>query len=244
MSTSETEVQLRARVRALEDELEDERTRRRRQGQRSGDPRVGDWSDLTDRKVDELSRFFSGTIRAALEGIRVAADSASYFVEDVLERNVPERDESPSEVKRRLPTDLTRGVARSLDRAMDIPSRSINRFSRTYETAEQPGRQRRRTARSTRPTEERSRQQAVEQRDDYENWTKAELYGHATELEIEGRSEMTKEELIRAIQTAERPLEAWSKTELYERATELEIEGRSQMTREELIEAIRAAEPA
>ena len=33
----------------------------------------------------------------------------------------------------------------------------------------------------------------------YENWTKEELYGRAQELEIDGRSDMTKDELIDAL---------------------------------------------
>ena len=35
--------------------------------------------------------------------------------------------------------------------------------------------------------------------DAYEDWTKEELYERAQELEIEGRSEMTKDELIEAL---------------------------------------------
>lgn len=35
--------------------------------------------------------------------------------------------------------------------------------------------------------------------DAYEDWTKEELYNRAQELEIEGRSEMTKDELIEAL---------------------------------------------
>ena len=35
--------------------------------------------------------------------------------------------------------------------------------------------------------------------DAYEDWTKDELYHRAQELEIEGRSEMTKDELIEAL---------------------------------------------
>ena len=33
----------------------------------------------------------------------------------------------------------------------------------------------------------------------YEDWTKAELYDRAQELEIDGRSDMTKDELIEAL---------------------------------------------
>ncbi|MDX1467747.1 MAG: Rho termination factor [Acidimicrobiia bacterium] len=37
------------------------------------------------------------------------------------------------------------------------------------------------------------------QSDPYEEWTKDELYGKAQRLEIEGRSEMTKDQLIDAL---------------------------------------------
>jgi hypothetical protein len=239
MSVTETELRrLQARIRVLEDELEDER-RGRRRSQRYDDTRAGDWADLTDRKVDQLSRFFSGTIRATVEGIRVAADSATYFVEDVLERNIPERDESPTGMKRRMPTDLTRDAMRSFDRALEIPSRAAETFSRTFYEGE-TGRRRRRRASTT--AHERRGRTTVERDVDYEDMTKAELYEHASELNIEGRSEMTKDELAEAVRREQRPYEEWSKAELYDRASELNIEGRSEMTKDELIAAIRAAE--
>ena len=202
MSVTETELrQLQARIRVLEDELEDER-RRRRRSQRYDDTRAGDWADLTDRKVDQLSRFFSGTIRATLEGFRVAADSATFFVEDVLERNIPERDESPTDIKRRLPTDLTRGAVRSFDRALEIPSRAVETFSRTFDEGETGGRRTRRRTRTT-GYERRGRTTTFERDVDYEDMTKAELYERASERNIEGRSEMTKDDLIGAIRAAE-----------------------------------------
>jgi hypothetical protein len=239
MSTTETELRrLQSRIRDLEDELEDER-RRRRRSQRYEGTRAGDWTDLSDRKMDQLSRFFSGTIRATLEGIRVAADSATYFVEDVLERNIPEPDESPVDMMRRMPTDLSRGAMRSFDLALEIPSRAADTFSRTFYGSE-TGRGRRRRAGTTGYAR---RGRTTAERDvDYENMTKAELYERASDLNVEGRSEMTKDELAEALRREERPYEEWSKAELYERASELNIEGRSEMTKDDLITAIRAAE--
>ena len=35
----------------------------------------------------------------------------------------------------------------------------------------------------------------------YEEWTKEDLYGRAQELDIEGRSDMTKDELIKALRS-------------------------------------------
>jgi hypothetical protein len=91
----------------------------------------------------------------------------------------------------------------------------------------------------------------------YEERTVEELRERAGELEIEGRSSMTKDELIAALRnhrkqrsakngaakqepTADRRIyEERSIDELRERARELEIEGRSSMTKDELITALR-----
>ena len=73
--------------------------------------------------------------------------------------------------------------------------------------------------------------------------TKEALYDQAQELRVEGRSQMSKDELEEAVREAEadRP-ENQTKGELYERAQELDIEGRSQMSKDELANAIRNAE--
>lgn len=67
--------------------------------------------------------------------------------------------------------------------------------------------------------------------------TKEELLERARELDIEGRSSMTKQELAEAIETEE----SVTKEELLERAREAGIEGRSSMTKDELREALHAA---
>jgi hypothetical protein len=89
--------------------------------------------------------------------------------------------------------------------------------------------------------------------------TKEELYELATEYQIEGRSSMSKAELIEAIKRAggrvpddddtgedtatavDGAISMPTKEELYELAAEYEIEGRSSMGKAELIEAIRRA---
>ena len=96
----------------------------------------------------------------------------------------------------------------------------------------------------------------------YEERTVEELQERAAELQIEGRSTMSKDELIAALRnhrksrsaktdaaksqppTQDRPAdrrsyEERSIEELRERARELEIEGRSSMTKDELIAALR-----
>ena len=79
--------------------------------------------------------------------------------------------------------------------------------------------------------------------------TKEMLMERARDLDIEGRSDMTKEELLEAIEEATdengrgkgsvAALEQKTKDALYEMAQERDIEGRSDMTKDELIDALR-----
>jgi trans-2-enoyl-CoA reductase len=72
--------------------------------------------------------------------------------------------------------------------------------------------------------------------------TKAELYEKAQDLEVEGRSQMDKDELQQAIHQAEaEQLDELTRDQLYEKAQALEIEGRSQMNKDELKQAIQSA---
>ena len=78
--------------------------------------------------------------------------------------------------------------------------------------------------------------------------TKAMLDERVRELDIEGRSSMSKDELLDAIEEAtddngrkqggRASLEAMSKDELYDLAQERDVEGRSNMDKAELIEAL------
>lgn len=65
--------------------------------------------------------------------------------------------------------------------------------------------------------------------------TKEELLERAREVNVQGRSSMTKEELADAVAAEE----AVTKEELLERAREAGIEGRSSMTKDELRDALR-----
>ena len=78
--------------------------------------------------------------------------------------------------------------------------------------------------------------------------TKAYLQDRAAELDVEGRSSMSKgdlkEAIVRAYRFAQGHLERLSKDALYDRAQALGIEGRSTMAKADLIEAIKQAEGA
>ena len=79
--------------------------------------------------------------------------------------------------------------------------------------------------------------------------TKAMLQERAEELDVEGRSSMTKDELLKAIEAATDDdgrardsaagLEGRTKDELMEMARDRDLEGRSGMTKDDLIEALR-----
>ncbi|MDX1530549.1 MAG: Rho termination factor N-terminal domain-containing protein [Rhodothermales bacterium] len=75
--------------------------------------------------------------------------------------------------------------------------------------------------------------------------TKEMLYDRARELDVVGRSDMTKDELKGAILEAYRSrgagLAQKTKEELYDEAQDLDVEGRSDMTKDELVDAIRQA---
>lgn len=71
-----------------------------------------------------------------------------------------------------------------------------------------------------------------------EDVTKEELLGRARDVNVHGRSAMSKEELVQAVEAEE----SQSKEELLERAREAEIEGRSSMTKDELRDAVTDAD--
>jgi hypothetical protein len=78
-------------------------------------------------------------------------------------------------------------------------------------------------------------QQPVQNGDTTEDRTKEELLEQAREVDIPGRSSMTKEELAQAVEAEE----SVTKEELLERAREADIEGRSSMSKQELRNALR-----
>jgi hypothetical protein len=78
-------------------------------------------------------------------------------------------------------------------------------------------------------------QQADENGSSADDVTKEELLERAREVNVPGRSSMSKEELAQAVEAEE----AVTKEELLERAREAGVEGRSAMTKEELRAALR-----
>ena len=86
----------------------------------------------------------------------------------------------------------------------------------------------------------------AEDADKLREMSKKDLHDLAGDFEIEGRSSMSKDELVHALQQAAMPGGSHenreeTKAELYEEAKELEIEGRSKMDKGELAKAVEKA---
>jgi len=199
MPATDREARLEDRVRDLEDELDRERSRDRGRGRDIGrryrddlwDVR-DDFTDVGERKIDEIARIFTGAVRASLEGLRVTAESTRYFVDDALERSIPEPDEDPTDVAQRLPADITRSWSRSLYKKLDAPGRAAERFERAW-THEEGGRRTRRRTRSRRD-DSPYRRRREPPGEDYGRWSREELYDRAADLRIEGFDEMSRDE--------------------------------------------------
>lgn len=74
-----------------------------------------------------------------------------------------------------------------------------------------------------------------------DQWLHQELYSKAQQAEIDGRSGLSKSELIDALVVSGEGPMSWTHEEIYEKAGELEIQGRSEMTKTELLMELAAA---
>lgn len=252
-------VRLEARIRDLEDELDNRNYERRRGSHREGGGygrggrrRRGygvdfeevrdEFTDVTDRKMDELSRLVTGAFRASLEGLRGAAEGAGEFVEDTLERSIPEPGDDPVDGLRRLPGDVSHGVARGIERSLDVPGRAAERFRRAW-TEEEGGRRRRRLGARVSGRRESTRgRRRVGTGEDYDRWSRDELYDRAAELGIDNFRELSRDELIDELRREQPRYEDWSESDLYVRAGDIGIEHRADLSRDELVAELRRRE--
>ena len=144
-NASETEVDeaagLRARIATLEVELNKMRSevarlnREERQERRSSRPegqdRVETLREIAERIDGEGRRAFRAMVHSQLEQMRLTADLMSSFAARV------ERDNPPDDpdLERDLPRDLIDGWLETVDRALDIPEKTIETFEETYKQA-------------------------------------------------------------------------------------------------------------
>ena len=149
----------------------------------------------------------------------------------------------------------------AVETAVDERVRQVEDLAEAAE-AEQDRRDRERPEQPQIPTEEAPKQDRRPDGHTYEERSVEELRERAGELQIEGRSTMTKDELIAALRTHRksrsaksdatksqppkqegqpdrRTYEERSVEELRDRARELQIEGRSAMSKDELVASLR-----
>lgn len=131
-----------ARLRARVDELEAELSRKdTREESRNRD--IEDIADTTResgfRAMDEASRLVRGLALSSLEAIRATTDAVDGFVGEVYDRNRPESGDSVAELARKLPMDFMVGIMEGINRAYDIPNRTVDTFYSTYREGEGRG---------------------------------------------------------------------------------------------------------
>jgi hypothetical protein len=189
------------------------------------------WTDITQQLTRDLR----------LPIPRIDLNEAVDRVFDVAEQTLA--------AQREFALTVTGVASRQIDVAVDTAAETI-----VQERAEPPQAGQVDAPKAEPPTQDRRPDGRT-----YEERSVEELRERAAELQIEGRSAMTKDELITALRdhrrsrstksqapTQDRPAdrrtyEERSVEELRERARELDLEGRSAMTKDELITALRQA---
>jgi hypothetical protein len=149
--TADEADRLRARIATLESELDKMRSEvsrlhregrsERRRSRSEGEDRVETIKDIFERGDRERRRFFRAMVLSQMEQLRLTADLAASFAERI-ERDNPADD---PDLERDLPRDLMDVWLETVDRSLDIPEKTIERFEEAYKQAG-----RRRRSRSTR----------------------------------------------------------------------------------------------
>lgn len=139
---------LRARIATLEIELNKLRSEvarlnrehrpERRGGRSETQDRVETIKDIVERVDGEGRRAFRAMVLSQMEQMRLTADLISSFATRI------ERDNPPDDpdVERDLPRDLMDGWLETVDRALDIPEKTIETFDETYKRADRTRRTR------------------------------------------------------------------------------------------------------
>jgi len=126
---------LKARINDLESELHRSKSSSdSKPGSRREETRrtVDSMRDVSQSKVDAVSRTVRGISLASIEGLRLFADSLSAFGDTVISRNTGNGNTSTRELGRRLPGDIAEGVAEFCDRIVDIPAQAAERYSKAH----------------------------------------------------------------------------------------------------------------
>jgi hypothetical protein len=136
-ATQDDEIaKLRARIGDLEAAL-NKATAKSEQGVKSGQrperDRVADsLSNASRQKVDAVNRLVRGLTVASFEGMRLVADSFSAFAGGVVSRSSATDSKSVRDLATRLPSDILTGVSEAVDRLVDVPAKTAERFAETH----------------------------------------------------------------------------------------------------------------
>ena len=197
------------------------------------------WTDLTQQLTRDLR----------LPMPRIDLDGAVDRVFDVAEQTLA--------AQREFALTVVGVASRQIDTAVEAADTSAEIFEGTVRERTHQVEAQLRDRQDDAPRAESPRQDRRPDGRTYEERSVEELRERAAELEIEGRSAMSKDQLIAALRdhrksrsaksqvsTQDRPAdrrtyEERSVEELRERARELDIEGRSSMSKDELIAALR-----
>lgn len=134
-----------------------------RDDDKPADKKLADsFRDVSDRTSDEAHKLVRGMTLAYIEHLRTVADAANDFVDEVLDRNNPDERDSVRDLATSLPSDIYSGFANAMDRALDAPSRAVDRFNESYREAEDVED----TDRSDRSRRSRSSRSTTSSRDD------------------------------------------------------------------------------
>ena len=140
--------ELRARILSLEadlnmmraevNRLKREQREERRRDQPEGRDRVDTVREIVERVDNEGRRLYRAMVLSQVEQMRLTADLIASFAERVERDNPPD---SP-DLERDLPRDVLDGFLDAVDRSLEIPEKTIERFEETYKQAGQTRRSR------------------------------------------------------------------------------------------------------
>ena len=131
--TDET-VRLRTRIEELEAELS---RRIKEQQAASREELAASTRDTINRALDENRKLLRGLTLAYLEQLRLVGDLVGSFADEVFERNQSSgREDSIVDLAGNLPGDLYAAFVNSINRSLDIPGKTIDKFCESFKETE------------------------------------------------------------------------------------------------------------
>lgn len=119
-------------------ELEADTRRPREKAGAEGKKRTSDLiREIPERTIDETAKVARGVTLAYVEQLRQMADVWNAFADEVFNRNSADSRTSVRDLAWNLPRDLYSGYLSAIDRSLDIPRRTIDKFYETYNESEE-----------------------------------------------------------------------------------------------------------